>query len=99
MLFYIPNLVLANLTDLTVANPLFEHRFYVDNSVYAKRLGDSVTDPVLAVGGLGKGGKGYLRSQSVGGFRYRSGKQCRPDRQMGIPERQPDRAGQRCCRR
>ncbi|WP_458777307.1 PilC/PilY family type IV pilus protein [Desulforhopalus sp. 52FAK] len=59
LLFYIPDLVFDNLDDLSVANPLYQHKYYVDNSVYAKRLGETATDPVLAVGGLGKGGKGY----------------------------------------
>ncbi len=52
---YVPGLVYQNLREL--ANPLYEHKFYVDNTPYIERVSDSLT---LLVGGLGKGGKGYF---------------------------------------
>ncbi|MBE0586063.1 MAG: hypothetical protein IH612_20160, partial [Desulfofustis sp.] len=62
MLFYIPNLVFPTLSILTTKNPDYDHQYYVDNTIHARRLDDknaATVDPMLAVGGLGKGGKGY----------------------------------------
>lgn len=56
---YVPGLVMDQLSKLATPNPLFQHQFYVDNTIYAKKLGDAANAPTLAVGGLGKGGKGY----------------------------------------
>ncbi len=50
---YVPGLVFQNLREL--GDPLYDHRFYVDNTPYTKKVGDTT----LLVGGLGKGGKGY----------------------------------------
>jgi type IV pilus assembly protein PilY1 len=49
---YIPNHVFRFLDRLT--EPLYNHRFYVDNGAYATR----VNGQTLVVGALGKGGKG-----------------------------------------
>lgn len=63
VLFYIPSLVYPNLKELS--DPLYDHKFFVDGPLYLARLDDRnsatdpVSDPVLLVGGLGKGGKGY----------------------------------------
>ena len=50
---YVPGLVFRNLREL--GDPLYDHKFYVDNTPYTKKVGDTT----LLVGGLGKGGKGY----------------------------------------
>ncbi|HEB50009.1 MAG TPA: hypothetical protein ENI89_05315, partial [Desulfobulbus sp.] len=50
---YVPGLVYQNLREL--GDPLYGHKFYVDNTPYTKKIGDTT----LLVGGLGKGGKGY----------------------------------------
>jgi len=50
---YVPGLVYANLRQLS--DPLYGHKYFVDNTPYTKKIGDST----LLVGGLGKGGKGY----------------------------------------
>ncbi len=50
---YIPGQVIANLSAL--ADPGYTHKFFVDNTPYAKNMGNTT----LLVGGLGKGGKGY----------------------------------------
>ena len=50
---YVPGLVFQNLREL--GDPLYDHKFYVDNTPYTKKVGDTT----LLVGGLGKGGKGY----------------------------------------
>ena len=52
---YVPNLVMPNLKYLKEQNYSNNHRFYVDNSPYAKEMGNKT----FLVGGLGKGGKGY----------------------------------------
>ena len=50
---YIPGMVFNNLREL--ADPLYDHKFFVDNTPYAKTMGSHT----YLVGGLGKGGKGY----------------------------------------
>jgi type IV pilus assembly protein PilY1 len=58
---YVPNLVFDYLSEL--ADPDYEHRFYVDLTPTVKKgeklLGGSGSETIL-VGGLGKGGKGYF---------------------------------------
>ena len=58
---YVPYLVFDHLEDL--ADPGYDHRFYVDLTPTVKKgkklLGGSVDDTIL-VGGLGKGGMGYF---------------------------------------
>ena len=58
---YAPNLVFDYLSEL--ADPDYEHRFYVDLTPTVKKgeklLGGSGSEAIL-VGGLGKGGKGYF---------------------------------------
>lgn len=50
---YVPGLVYANLRQLS--DPLYSHKYFVDNTPYIKKIGATT----LLVGGLGKGGKGY----------------------------------------
>ncbi len=50
---YVPGLVFHNLRKL--ADPAYEHKFYVDNTPTVQAMGDVA----YLVGGLGKGGKGY----------------------------------------
>ncbi len=50
---YVPGLVYANLRQLS--DPLYGHKYFVDNTPYTKKIGATT----LLVGGLGKGGKGY----------------------------------------
>ena len=52
---YVPNLVMPNLKYLKEQDYGSNHLFFVDNSPYAKKMGDKT----FLVGGLGKGGKGY----------------------------------------
>lgn len=58
---YVPNLVFDYLSEL--ADPDYEHRFYVDLTPTVKKgeelLGGSGNETIL-VGGLGKGGQGYF---------------------------------------
>ncbi|MBU0664932.1 MAG: hypothetical protein KJ990_10360 [Proteobacteria bacterium] len=55
---YVPGQIYANLRRL--ADPLYDHRFFVDNSPYTKKISEKIGDELtLLVGGLGKGGKGY----------------------------------------
>jgi type IV pilus assembly protein PilY1 len=58
---YVPNLVFDHLADL--ADPAYEHRFYVDQTPFVKKgerlLASSGVQTIL-VGGLGKGGMGYF---------------------------------------
>ncbi len=51
---YIPNLVFANLKELTI-DP-YDHKYFVDNEPYIAKPGGSAT---ILVGGLGRGGRGY----------------------------------------
>jgi type IV pilus assembly protein PilY1 len=61
---YIPNLVFGHLFELT--RTVYEHRYYVNNTPFAKTI--SIINPdtyqltslSLLVGGLSKGGKGYF---------------------------------------
>jgi type IV pilus assembly protein PilY1 len=61
---YVPNLVFGHLFELTRA--VYEHRYYVNNTPFAKTI--SIINPdtyqftslSLLVGGLSKGGKGYF---------------------------------------
>nr|WP_321467068.1 PilC/PilY family type IV pilus protein [uncultured Desulfobulbus sp.] len=50
---YVPNLVMGNLREL--ADPAYDHLFYVDNTPDTQEMGNST----YLVAGLGKGGKGY----------------------------------------
>ncbi len=50
---YVPGLVFYNLRQL--AYPLYDHKFFVDNTPYTHTMGSHT----YLVGGLGKGGKGY----------------------------------------
>jgi len=52
---YVPNLVFANLKNLTKSD--YEHRFFVDLTPTVKALNTKLT---LLVGGLGAGGKGVF---------------------------------------
>jgi type IV pilus assembly protein PilY1 len=52
---YVPNLVMANLKELTV-DP-YVHKYFVDSEPYIAKLG-SLGSTIL-VGGLGRGGRGY----------------------------------------
>ncbi len=52
---YVPNLVMPNLKYLKDQDYNNNHKFYVDNSPYIKKMGTKT----YLVGGLGKGGKGY----------------------------------------
>lgn len=52
---YIPSFVYPNLRKL--ADPAYQHNFYVDNTPFTKKIDNTLT---LLVGGLGKGGKGYF---------------------------------------
>jgi Tfp pilus tip-associated adhesin PilY1 len=55
---YVPGQVYANLRQL--ANPLYQHRYFVDNSPYTKEISEETgKELTLLVGGLGKGGQGY----------------------------------------
>jgi type IV pilus assembly protein PilY1 len=54
---YMPNLVFANLYKL--ADPLYEHLYYVDLAPTIKDVSLSGVKTML-VGGLGKGGRGYF---------------------------------------
>jgi len=59
---YVPNLVFANLHKL--ADPVYEHKYYVDLSpnikdVAVPELPDSPNVDTMLIGGLGKGGRGY----------------------------------------
>mgnify|MGYP001816830657 CR=1 FL=1 len=62
ILAYVPNAVMDNLSALT--NPSYSHQFYVDapvqvSDVYVKKGGTgSAAWRTVAIGGLGKGGKG-----------------------------------------
>ena len=55
---YVPDLAFDHLKNLSVANPNFEHKYYVDNAPYAKKMID--TGNTYLVCGMGKGGKGYF---------------------------------------
>ncbi|WP_319585228.1 PilC/PilY family type IV pilus protein [uncultured Desulfobulbus sp.] len=50
---YVPNLVYRDLREL--ADPVYSHKFYVDNTPDTHKMGATT----MLVGGLGKGGKGY----------------------------------------
>lgn len=50
---YVPSMVYDHLADL--ANPEYEHKYYVDATPYARDVSGTQT---LLAGGLGKGGKG-----------------------------------------
>jgi hypothetical protein len=50
---YVPGLVYRDLRELS--DPIYSHKFYVDNTPHTKKIGATT----LLVGGLGKGGKGY----------------------------------------
>ena len=52
---YVPNLVFANLKELTI-DP-YVHKYFVDNEPYIEQLGASGS--TILVGGLGRGGRGY----------------------------------------
>ena len=52
---YMPNLVYANLDELTI-DP-YVHKYFVDAEPYIAKLGDSGS--TILVGGLGRGGRGY----------------------------------------
>jgi len=52
---YIPNLVFANLNELTI-DP-YVHSYFVDSEPYIAQLGAS--GATILVGGLGRGGRGY----------------------------------------
>jgi Tfp pilus tip-associated adhesin PilY1 len=52
---YVPNLIFDNLDKLTVANPGYNHTYFVDMAPYIRTM-DTTT---YLVGGLGAGGKGY----------------------------------------
>ncbi|MFO8083201.1 MAG: PilC/PilY family type IV pilus protein [Desulfobacterales bacterium] len=52
---YVPNLVFENLAELTRAT--YEHRYYVNNTPYAKTISGGTS---LLVSGLSKGAKGYF---------------------------------------
>jgi type IV pilus assembly protein PilY1 len=52
---YVPNLVFANLKELTIEP--YVHKYYVDSEPYITKLG-SLGSTIL-VGGLGRGGRGY----------------------------------------
>jgi Tfp pilus tip-associated adhesin PilY1 len=55
---YVPSQVYSNLRQL--ANPLYQHRFFVDNTPYTKKISETAGNELtLLVGGLGKGGQGY----------------------------------------
>jgi len=61
---YVPNLVFDHLNMLPVAEPNFQHMYYLDLTPQIKEIG-AVTGGVfhsekLLVSGLGKGGKGYF---------------------------------------
>jgi type IV pilus assembly protein PilY1 len=59
---YVPNLVFENLLSLT--DPAYTHKFYVDLTPTVKKgkelLAPSGEDQTILVGGLGKGGMGYV---------------------------------------
>lgn len=55
---YIPNGVMNNLPSL--ANPDYEHQYYVDGSPYTGDIKDGDTWKTMLVGSLGAGGKGYF---------------------------------------
>jgi len=61
---YVPNLVVENLGHLTLPEPYFRHRYYVDRTVHIREVGHKelgvFNSEKLLVGGLGKGGKGYF---------------------------------------
>ena len=52
---YVPNLVFANLRELTI-DP-YVHKYFVDSEPYIAKLGASGS--TVLVGGLGRGGRGY----------------------------------------
>ncbi len=52
---YIPNLVFANLNELTI-DP-YVHSYFVDSEPYIAKLG--AAGSTILVGGLGRGGRGY----------------------------------------
>jgi type IV pilus assembly protein PilY1 len=52
---YVPNLVFDHLIELTRLT--YEHKYYVNNTPYAKIISGGTS---LLVGGLSKGGKGYF---------------------------------------
>jgi Tfp pilus tip-associated adhesin PilY1 len=52
---YVPNLVFANLKELTI-DP-YVHKYFVDNEPYVAKLGSFGS--TILVGGLGRGGRGY----------------------------------------
>ena len=52
---YVPNLVFANLKELTIEP--YVHKYYVDSEPYIAKLGSSGS--TILVGGLGRGGRGY----------------------------------------
>jgi len=56
---YVPNLVFEDLNTLTLPEPDFRHRYFVDLTPYIKNIGTAAVPVKLLVGGLGKGGKGY----------------------------------------
>jgi len=55
---YVPNLVFENLNGLTLPEPDFRHRYFVDLTPLVKNIGTAAVPVKLLVGGLGKGGKG-----------------------------------------
>jgi len=56
---YVPNLVFEDLNGLTLPEPDFRHRYFVDLTPFIKNIGTAAVPVKLLVGGLGKGGKGY----------------------------------------
>jgi type IV pilus assembly protein PilY1 len=56
---YVPNLVFENLNGLSLPEPDFRHRYFVDLTPLVKNIGTAAAPNKLLVGGLGKGGKGY----------------------------------------
>ena len=52
---YVPNLVFANLKELTIEP--YVHKYFVDSEPYIAKLGSAGS--TILVGGLGRGGRGY----------------------------------------
>ena len=61
---YVPNLVFANLSAL--ADPYYQHQYYVDLTPAISDLTLSGVDATMLVGGLGKGGRGYFALDLTG---------------------------------
>jgi Tfp pilus tip-associated adhesin PilY1 len=61
---YVPNLVFENLSLL--ADPFYEHRFYVDLTPTIADVPLSGVYTTMLVGGLGKGGRGYFALDLTG---------------------------------